>query len=193
MEEDERLAAEERAREAKKPRHHDLTLSTLTESEDLDKDSLTKLDEVLQHVCKEPHPRRVGEDDTFTFDVDSEGEDAEVADLRNKLNKLKVVARAKVTQDRVYSMAYHPEIRKDLIFFGGETLHAFVAHELTRRMQTNTDSWESGTPGLRSTKLMMKTIPRCRQRTRRVVNIGDCRLTGRPHLNLQYHVSSFIL
>lgn len=33
---------------------------------------------------------------------------------------LKVVSRAKVTQDRVYSAAYHPEITKDLIFFGGE-------------------------------------------------------------------------
>jgi len=32
---------------------------------------------------------------------------------------LKVVARAKVMQDRVYSAAYHPDPTKDLIFFGG--------------------------------------------------------------------------
>lgn len=29
------------------------------------------------------------------------------------------MSRAKVTQDRIYSAAYHPEKSKDLIFFGG--------------------------------------------------------------------------
>ena len=33
---------------------------------------------------------------------------------------MKIVARAKVTQDRVYSAAYHPDPTTDLIFFGGE-------------------------------------------------------------------------
>lgn len=92
----------------------------MAESEELEEGSLTKLFGVLQQVCKVPNPRRVGEDDAFTFDGDSKAEDAEVADLRKKLNTLKVVARAKVTQDRVYSAAYHPEVTKDLIFFGGE-------------------------------------------------------------------------
>jgi WD repeat-containing protein 76 len=46
-------------------------------------------------------------------------EAAEVAALSERLRELKVVARAKVTQDRVYSAAYHPEPTKDLIFFGG--------------------------------------------------------------------------
>lgn len=50
----------------------------------------------------------------------SEGREAkEVQELRDKLQGLKVVSRAKVTQDRVYSAAFHPEVTKDLIFFGG--------------------------------------------------------------------------
>jgi hypothetical protein len=47
-------------------------------------------------------------------------EEAEVAALRERFRNLKVVARAKVTQDRVYSAAYHPDPTTDLIFFGGE-------------------------------------------------------------------------
>lgn len=31
---------------------------------------------------------------------------------------MKVISRAKVTQDRIYCAAYHPEVTKDLIFFG---------------------------------------------------------------------------
>ena len=127
-EEDERLAAEERAREAKKPRHQDLTISTLAESEELNSNDLTKFDEVLQYICKEPHVRRVGKEDAFAFDDDEKGEAAEVADLRERLNKLKVVARAKVTQDRIYSIAYHPEITKDLVFFGGESHFVLSLH-----------------------------------------------------------------
>lgn len=92
----------------------------MAESEELEEGSLTKFYGVLQQVCKVPHPRRVGEDDAFTFDGDNKAEEAEVGDLRKKLSTLKVVARAKVTQDRVYSAAYHPEVTKDLIFFGGE-------------------------------------------------------------------------
>jgi len=47
-------------------------------------------------------------------------EAAEVAALRERFQNMKVVARAKVTQDRVYSAAYHPDPTTDLIFFGGE-------------------------------------------------------------------------
>ena len=99
----------------------------MTESENLDADSLTKLNDLLEQVCKVPYPRRVGEEDAFTFDDNSKAEEAEVADLRKKLNTLKVVSRAKVTQDRIYSAAYHPEVTKDLIFFGGEgTSYTFM-------------------------------------------------------------------
>jgi hypothetical protein len=52
-------------------------------------------------------------------------EAAEVAALRERLQNMKVVARAKVTLDRVYSAAYHPDPTTDLIFFGGEcTVHS---------------------------------------------------------------------
>ena len=46
--------------------------------------------------------------------------------LKEKLGKLKIVARAKVTQDRIYSAAYHPEPTKDLIFFGGTSQPSFA-------------------------------------------------------------------
>jgi len=52
------------------------------------------------------------------FDTDKE--DAEVAALRERFQNMKIVARAKVTQDRMYSAAYHPDPTTDLIFFGGE-------------------------------------------------------------------------
>jgi len=52
-------------------------------------------------------------------------EAAEVAALRERFQNMKIVARAKVTQDRVYSAAYHPDPTMDLIFFGGEcTVHS---------------------------------------------------------------------
>ena len=43
----------------------------------------------------------------------------EVKNLRNRLRSMKVVSRAKVNRNRIYSCAYHPDISKDLIFFGG--------------------------------------------------------------------------
>lgn len=43
----------------------------------------------------------------------------EVKNLRNRLRSMKIVSRAKVNRNRIYSCAYHPDISKDLIFFGG--------------------------------------------------------------------------
>ena len=57
--------------------------------------------------------------EAFDFDDDKQ-EHAELKNLKEKLSNLKVIARAKVTQDRIYSAAYHPEPTKDLIFFGGQ-------------------------------------------------------------------------
>jgi hypothetical protein len=54
--------------------------------------------------------------------ADYKQEDAEVAALRERFKNMKIVARAKVTQDRVYSAAYHPDPTTDLIFFGGECI-----------------------------------------------------------------------
>lgn len=116
-EEEERLAAEERAREAKRPRHHELDLETLAEQEEWESGVLSGLDSRLQSLLLTRHPRPKGDRDAFVFDS-SKKEDAEVAALRARLQDMKIVARAKVTQNRVYSAAYHPEPTKDLIFFG---------------------------------------------------------------------------
>ena len=65
-----------------------------------------------------PRPRPSGTYDSFSYE-DTEEEEREVTELKKKLSKLKIVARARVTMDRVYSAQYHPETSKDLIFFGG--------------------------------------------------------------------------
>lgn len=67
-----------------------------------------------------PRPQPSGKYDSFTYE-DTKEEEREVAELRKQLTKLKIVARAKVTMDRVYCAQYHPEKSKDLIFFGGNT------------------------------------------------------------------------
>ncbi|CCL99333.1 uncharacterized protein FIBRA_01351 [Fibroporia radiculosa] len=114
-EEEERLEAEEHAREAKRPRHHDLDLSVV--ADDLLPEDLSALRTTLQTLTQTAHPRRTASHDAFVFDTDKKEAEA-LTDLREKLGRLKVVARAKVTQDRVYSAAYHPDPTKDLIFFG---------------------------------------------------------------------------
>ena len=122
-EEEERLAQEERAREAKKPRHGELDLETLI-GEEWDSGALSGLSSRLQAVLQERHPRRTADQDAFVFEKDK-SEAAEVAALRERLQGMKIVARAKVTQDRVYSAAYHPDPTTDLIFFGGECTRPF--------------------------------------------------------------------
>lgn len=73
---------------------------------------------VLQDIAHTAQPRRTADSEAFVFEEDAKDQ-AEVKELREKLKNLKVVARAKVTENRVYSGAYHPEPTKDLIFFGG--------------------------------------------------------------------------
>ncbi|THH05759.1 hypothetical protein EW145_g4564 [Phellinidium pouzarii] len=114
---EERLEAEERARQARKPRHQDLDLKSLSETADMSPEELSALTMTLQTVAQKPQPRRTAEYDAFIFD-DEVKEEQEVTRLKESLKKLKVASRAKVTQDRVYSAAYHPEKSKDLIFFG---------------------------------------------------------------------------
>ncbi len=69
-------------------------------------------------MLKTPQPKGTSGDDAYVFDNHKE-EEAKVTELKQMFQKLKIVARAKVTQDRIYSAAYHPEPTKDLIFFGG--------------------------------------------------------------------------
>ena len=119
---EERLLAEEQERLSKRPRHHDLDLPAL-----LDDDRAADLDSLVatwEDIPWSSGPRRVGDNAAFVF-KDHHRDDEAVDELKEKLQNLKVVARAKVTQDRVYSAAYHPEVSKDLIFFGG-TAHTLL-------------------------------------------------------------------
>lgn len=118
-EEEERLEAEERARKAKRPRHQELDLSILTQADEISEKELSELKTCLNGMIQEKHPRQIGDMSEFTYDEDKDRESAEVSKLREKLSGMKVVSRAKVTQDRIYSAAFHPEKSKDLIFFGG--------------------------------------------------------------------------
>ncbi|KAI1794521.1 WD40 repeat-like protein [Ganoderma leucocontextum] len=114
-EEEERLEVSEREREAKRPRHHDLDLTTLLD--DNSPEELAALRAAFQVVLKAPQPKGTSGDDAYVFD-DHKQEEAEVKELKQRFKALRIVARAKVTQDRIYSAAYHPEPTKDLIFFG---------------------------------------------------------------------------
>ena len=113
---EERLEAEERARVAKRPRHQALHLATLAEEHE--PEELTTLSTALQTVAQSAQPKRLGDPEAFTFDNDK-NENAIVSELREKLQPMKIVSRAKVTLNRIYSAAYHPEVSKDLVFFGG--------------------------------------------------------------------------
>ena len=113
---EERLEAEEQERIQKQPRHHNLDLSTLLD--DAYGSEQSSLSTTWGNLFPDSKSRRLGGVDDFVFQNDRRDDEA-VNELKEKLQNLKVVARAKVTQDRVYSAAYHPEITKDLIFFGG--------------------------------------------------------------------------
>ncbi|THU89524.1 WD40 repeat-like protein [Dendrothele bispora CBS 962.96] len=111
-----RIEAEERARIAKRPRHEDLDLKNLIDEEDASE--LPSLSTELQSIAQTSWSTNLPEDpELFVYD-DSKKDERAVVDLRKRLKGLKIVSRAKVTQDRVYSAAYHPEPTKDLIFFG---------------------------------------------------------------------------
>ncbi|KAK0228601.1 WD40-repeat-containing domain protein [Armillaria fumosa] len=99
---EERIEAEERARIAKRPRHQDLELATTLE----DEDERPRLVDVLK-----------GASSSGARPEEEEGK-SEVEDLREELKGMHVVSRAKVTENRIYSAAYHPDVQKDLIFFG---------------------------------------------------------------------------
>jgi hypothetical protein len=61
---------------------------------------------LLGSLCSRAYPRSTGDE---TREKEKSKVDREKAALREEMNKMKIVARAKVTTDRVYSMAYHPE------------------------------------------------------------------------------------
>ncbi|KAJ3719734.1 WD40-repeat-containing domain protein [Lentinula raphanica] len=116
---EERIEAQERERLAKKPRHNDLDLVALT---DEDAAAVASLSTELEHLTQNAQNAKAkarGDPEAFVFESEQDAKDqAQVEELRQRLQSLKVVARAKVTENRVYSAAYHPEPTKDLIFFG---------------------------------------------------------------------------
>ncbi|KAJ3989377.1 WD40-repeat-containing domain protein [Lentinula detonsa] len=135
---EERIEAQERERLAKKPRHDDLNLIALT---DEDTAAVASLSTELQNIVQ-IRTRRPANPEAFVFDKDSEDQ-AQVEELRGKLQSLKVVARAKVTENRVYSAAYHPEPTKDLIFFGDK--HGQLGIWDARAPQDNEDEHNAET------------------------------------------------
>lgn len=131
--EEERFEAEEKTRTAKRPRHEDLVLHKLAEQ---DPEDISTLDTLFKAVVDEPHPRRIGDFDAFVYDSDTDKREArEVEQLKKRFRSLKIIARAKVNQNRIYSAAYHPEVTKDLIFFGGMLVtfaRLYFSHVFTR-------------------------------------------------------------
>lgn len=83
-----------------------------------DPEDISTLDMTLKAIVGHPHARRVSDCDTFEYD-NSKRDEREVENLKKRLGSMRVVARAKVNQNRIYSCAYHPDVSKDLIFFGG--------------------------------------------------------------------------
>ncbi|KAG8896634.1 hypothetical protein FRB99_008791, partial [Tulasnella sp. 403] len=109
-----REAELEKAREAQKPRHHDLELGALLD--DPSPESNTSLWSNFGALCSTKHSRPTGSsgnarDETLRSD-------ARLEEVKKAARKATVRARAKVNNDRVYSMAYHPDTTKDIIFFG---------------------------------------------------------------------------
>jgi len=110
--------------------------------EDAEPEDLSSLTAALDVVAQ---PKRVGIIDSKPASQETK----EVKALRDKLQKLKVVSRAKVTQNRIYSAAYHPEITKDLIFFGGEIMieHSYFVLCTDLRSISDRQEWSTGHMG----------------------------------------------
>ncbi|CAK5277400.1 unnamed protein product [Mycena citricolor] len=109
LEAEERIQEQERERLAKRPRHMELDLATLAENEDAA--DITGLASFMQGLSQ--RQARVIDEDAALTDDEGDEDDAYVSELRDRLQDMKVVSRAKVTQDRIYSAAYHPEVTKD--------------------------------------------------------------------------------
>ncbi|KAH6918530.1 WD40-repeat-containing domain protein [Coprinopsis sp. MPI-PUGE-AT-0042] len=113
-EEEEKLQLEEERRKASRPRHDKLNLINLVEGAGAEESST--LSAAMENIKKDVK-RSVPDFEDYVYD-DEDEENKEVEELRKKLSGMKVHARAKVTKSRIYSAAYHPEVTKDLIFFG---------------------------------------------------------------------------
>jgi len=100
--------------------------------------------------------------------------------MKEEMAKMKVVGRAKVTQDRIYSMAYHPE--KVHLFltqhFGTFVCtHSSVVYRprIFYSLETSMGNWESGM------QEPLQTRKRRTKRTRiheKAASIGGCSFIG---------------
>lgn len=99
--------------------------------DDADGTDVSSLISVLKATASQQRTGQSGDQDAFT--LEDRQEETAVSELREKLRDLKVVARAKVTQDRIYSVAYHPERSKDLVFFGGMSM---LTHEYQHTLRS---------------------------------------------------------
>ncbi|KDQ11727.1 hypothetical protein BOTBODRAFT_114091, partial [Botryobasidium botryosum FD-172 SS1] len=115
-EEEERIENERLAREAKKPRHGDLPMKTT--GDEMSERELASLRTSLETLCRVKNPRRVGSEAYEDGDEAEDERDEKKEEVKEALANLRVASRAKVTKDRIYSGAYHPDVTKDLIFFG---------------------------------------------------------------------------
>jgi hypothetical protein len=123
-EEEERLLVQEQARAAKRPRHDVLNFKTLVEANE--PQEVSSLSNTMNSVAQFSGLRRSGNPEAFVFDDDRKHKSA-LKNLQEQVQDLKVISRAKVTMNRIYSAAYHPEVSKDLIFFGGSQFHNCLA------------------------------------------------------------------
>lgn len=102
---------------AKRPRHDTLNFKTLAEA-DVPQD-IFRLSETMQDLAQNTVPRRVGNPEDFAYKEEAKYQ-KEVKKIREKVQNLKVISRAKVTTNRIYCAAYHSDVTKDLLFFGGQ-------------------------------------------------------------------------
>lgn len=122
-EEEERLLAQEQAKASKRPRHDVLNFKTLVEANE--PQEVSNLSTTMNSIAQFSGSRR-SENQAFVFHNDGEHQSA-LKNLQEQVQDLKVISRAKVSMNRIYSAAYHPEVSKDLIFFGGSQFHNCLA------------------------------------------------------------------
>lgn len=109
---EERLEEESRQRLARLPRHYDLELEDVAINDDNDDKSCLR--QMLKDLAGTEHPRRVG------GSIEQEErirDERALEELREELEGLVVRGRAKVTDNRIYSMAYHPDPVRTFSFF----------------------------------------------------------------------------
>jgi hypothetical protein len=75
-----------------------LNLQEVLEAQDDEEKSRALLLVQLGELCTQQYPRAIGRDS-----------DKEKEKVKKQLDGMKIVSRAKVAGDRIYSMAYHPE------------------------------------------------------------------------------------